>query len=165
MSETQHSADDSTEITINDNTTLGLGDAVEHVEYGMMAVESLSSGWGEVSAELESPVREDGLSITLSEEQIREAWGETIHTDPEVIHSPKVQFGGVSLPESEHGVEVDITVTGDDQAVVEAVAMHARDEIVRAMQAMEYGVVPEETDGSGISVNWPKKLDLETDDE
>jgi len=55
-------------------------------------------------------------------------------------------------------VYVDITVDGAPEAVVEKVAMHARNEAVRAMQAFAEGKPPAECKGTGVSIAWDRVL-------
>lgn len=65
-----------------------------------------------------------------------------------------ITFGGVTLPEDEDAPTIDITVRGDDESAVETVAMHARAEAVRAMQALSEDRHPEDVDGHPHTVNW-----------
>jgi hypothetical protein len=80
----------------------------------------------------------------------------------------EVSYDGVGLPESDYpdaaDVEVDLSVKGDDEDVVEKVAMHARNEAVRALQAFESETPPSECDGTGVGVAWGRIFESEGDE-
>lgn len=69
----------------------------------------------------------------------------------------KVSHGSISA--GGHDVYVDIEVEGSREKIVEMVAMHAKDEAVRAMQAFDTGKPPEDCDGSGVSIRWETVLE------
>lgn len=64
-----------------------------------------------------------------------------------------------NLTATDYDVYADLEVEGTREKIVETVAMHARDEAIRAMQAFEEGKPPYECEGSGISINWDKVLE------
>lgn len=72
------------------------------------------------------------------------------------------RYGGVSLPESDYDpdfdVEFAVTAEGDDEEVVEKVALAAREAGVRALQAFDEGKHPDECDGVPVSIDWEAKL-------
>lgn len=73
----------------------------------------------------------------------------------------RVAYDDVTLPEADTA-KVSIDVEGADEDVVEKVAMHARDEAVRALQAFEEGKHPSECEGvPHVSLKWYHILDLE----
>lgn len=72
----------------------------------------------------------------------------------------RLDHRGISLPDDDaHDVTGDITVEGTDEGKADKVLIHAKDEIVRAMQALEEGKHPEECDGTGVSINWDGVLE------
>jgi hypothetical protein len=81
---------------------------------------------------------------------------------------PRNRYGGVGIPESEDppfDVELAVEADGDDEEVVEKVAMAAREAGVRALQAFAENTHPDECDGVPVSVNWDSVLESYHDDE
>lgn len=75
---------------------------------------------------------------------------------------PRVRFGGVGVPEDkdpDFDVTFAVEAEGDDEDVVEAVAMAAREGGVRALQAFDEGKPPDECDGVPVSFDWESKLE------
>jgi hypothetical protein len=67
----------------------------------------------------------------------------------------------ISLPgEDTHDVRVELTISSaDNEDIADKVMIHAKDEIVRAMQAFEEGEHPNNCDGTGIHVAWYRVLE------
>lgn len=72
----------------------------------------------------------------------------------------RVSFEDVTLPDTDTA-KVSIDVEGTDEDVVEKVAMHAREEAVKALQAFDTGKHPSECDGTPVGIRWYDVLDLE----
>ena len=86
MSDTQTTDDEEPfRISIDEETTLGIGDELDHEEWGPMEVKSIRAGRGHKTAKLSALSRPDGLTIDMSAEDMREGWGDTVHTDPEEV--------------------------------------------------------------------------------
>lgn len=68
---------------------------------------------------------------------------------------------GISLPgEDTHDVSVDITVRAQvNEDVADKVLIHAKDQIVRAMQAFEEGEHPNNCEGTMMHVSWDRVLE------
>jgi hypothetical protein len=69
------------------------------------------------------------------------------------------RYGGIGLPDADFDVELAVEVEGDDEEVVEKVAMAAREGGVRALQAFDTGKHPEECDGVPVSIDWESVLE------
>lgn len=78
---------------------------------------------------------------------------------------PRNRIGGIRLPEGDADVTFAVEVDGDDEEIVEAVAMAARDGGVRALQAFESGKHPDECAGVPVSIDWEAKLADDEDGE
>ena len=67
---------------------------------------------------------------------------------------------GISLPDDDApDVTMDIAVYGDDVEAVEKTLMHAKDQGIRAMQALNTGEHPDDCDGGPMRVAWDRVLD------
>jgi len=141
-------------VELPDGESLSKGATVEHVEHGPMIVEQITVGPSSKRVRFRAELGPEGL--TLTGDEVRERWGETLHDDPQEIATPRVAFEGIGLPEWA-SPEADLTVSGADMEPVELVAMHARAEIVRAMEAVAEGIHPDEVD-VGATVNWEQWL-------
>jgi hypothetical protein len=69
----------------------------------------------------------------------------------------RTSYEDVTLPDTKTA-KVTIEVDGVDEDVVEKVAMHTRDEAVRALQACETGAHPSECRGAPFGVDWDAVL-------
>ena len=72
---------------------------------------------------------------------------------------PRNRYGGIGLPDGDADVTFAVEAEGDDEEVVEAVAMAAREAGVRALQAFDTGKHPEECDGVPVSIDWESVLE------
>jgi hypothetical protein len=142
------------EIEINDDVTLRRDSMIEHAEHGPMFVDSVAVGPHEKEAELKA--ERSSIGLTLTGEQLREMWGETIAQDPFELHEPGTQrINAEDITEDGSGVEVDLTVDGPQEAA-EAVYMHALDQTKRAIQAVNNGKEPSECHGIDVEIDWDK---------
>jgi len=140
-------------IEIDEETTLRRDDMVEHVEHGPMYVDSIVVGPSTKTAELKSELGPLGLDLTA--EELREQWGETVHADPFELGEPgsaRFESSGISVDGS--AIKVSITTHGAPQKDAECVHMHAKNQIVRGLQAVAEGQPPEECEGPGFAVDW-----------
>lgn len=69
----------------------------------------------------------------------------------------KVAYEDVTAGDAD--VYVDLTVEGAPEDVVEKVAIHARNEAVKALQAFDTGKPPEECEGTGVGIAWERVLE------
>jgi len=141
-------------VELPDGDSIETGHVIEHVEYGPMVVDEVRLGSKYKRVRLQAELGPEGL--TLTGDEVRERWGKTLHDDPQEIATPRVGFEGIGLPERA-SPEADLTVSGADMEPVELVAMHARAEIVRAMEAVAQGIHPDEVD-VGATVDWEQWL-------
>jgi hypothetical protein len=77
---------------------------------------------------------------------------------------PRNRYGGVTIDDDEFDVELAVEVEGDDEEVVEKVAMAAREGGVRALQAFDTGAHPDECDGVPVSIAWEDILEARDTD-
>jgi hypothetical protein len=147
------------QIELPDGGVLTKDSMVEHIEHGPMYVDNITYSPHAKRVQLQSEMSPQGIKLTG--EDIREQWNETISDDPFKLHenNPRTEMNGLHLPDSDLGIEVDVAISGDDEDNVEAVAMHAKDQIVRVMQAIEAGEVPEDMAGTGIDFDWDTILE------
>lgn len=165
MTETQDSDDvGQFQIELPDGGVLTQNGMVEHIDYGPMHVDQITYSPRAKRVRLQSEMGPQGIKLTG--EELREQWGETISDDPIELHenNPRINFNGLHLPDSDLSVEVDVEVSGDDEDNVEAVAMHAKDQIVRAMQAIDESGDPAEMEGIGIEMDWETILGGDADE-
>ena len=138
-------------IEVTEDHRLESGSTVAHKEHGPMIVDQVRVGPHHKTALLESELGPEALK--LSGEELRQMWGETIHIDPMEIQEPTVSFGGISVEGQE--IEVELCVSGNtDFESIERVAIHARDQVVRAMEAERDHSRPEYCEGTGVTVDW-----------
>jgi hypothetical protein len=150
------------EIEVDDETTLQRDSMVEHAEHGPMRVDSIRVGAYNKTAELKSELGPIGLELT--EEDLQEEWGETIHSDPAELYEKgtrRVENNGISVDDSD--IEVSVKAAGVPGGHVEAVQMHAVDQIIRALQAVRDGKPPEECEGAEFRIDWETVLESEED--
>lgn len=131
--------------------TLQSGSTLAHEDYGPMVVDHIQVGASQKTALLTSELGPEALEC--SAEELRAMWGETIHVDPMAIQQPTVTFGGLSVEGLD--IEAELSVSGDtDFERVERVAIHAREQLVRAMQAERDHSHPADCEGTAASVDW-----------
>jgi hypothetical protein len=149
----------------DDNDPLERDAIVEHAEYGPLRVDSVRVGRDRKTVDFWSELGESREGVQMTADEIREAWGETIHYDPTKVHeqNPHVGFSGITA--GHESIEIDIEVRGEtgDESDIECVAVHARDEAVRAIQALMNDELPEDCGGSSASVDWPAIVLSETE--
>jgi hypothetical protein len=141
------------EIEVDDETTLRRDDTVEHAEHGPMHVDSIRVGPYHKTAELKSEIGPIGLELT--DEDLQEQWGETLHSDPAELYDKgtrRVENNGISVENS--NIEVSVKAEGTPGDDVEAVQMHAIDQIVRGLQAMRDEKPPSECEGAEFAIDW-----------
>jgi hypothetical protein len=140
------------EIALPDGESLRTGDTVTHAEFGPMAVENIVYAGSYKEVTLVSELGPEALELTGDE--LRGRWGETIADDPLAIQTPTVEYEGISLPDADHALAVDLSVTGDEMDALEPLAVYTHDRIVRAMQALDRGAHPDDCEGIEIDIDW-----------
>jgi len=141
-------------VSVGDRT-LRSGDGLAHIDHGPMYVDSVRVGPHSKTIQLQSEL--DNVGLELSETELQELWGEALHTDPMEIQQPTVSFGGISAEGLD--IDVELKVTGETEfSSVERVAIHGRDQIVRALQAERDDSRPEYCEGTGVEVDWDDVL-------
>lgn len=133
---------------------------VEHIEHGPMYCDGVTVGPAGRRISFEGEMGPVG--VTLSEEDLREAWGETMHCDPAELYSPgevRIENSGISTDDSD--IEVSIETNGKPQSDAERVHLYAVDAAVRAIQAHENECDPDECEGSQIEFDWESLFDDE----
>ena len=140
--------------------TLQSGSTLAHEQYGPMVIDHIQVGSSHKTALLTSELGPEALEC--SAEELRTMWGETIHVDPMAIQQPTVTFGGLSVEGLD--IEAELSVSGDTAFKhVERVAVHAREQLVRSMQAERDHSHPEDCEGTAASVDWDAVLDTDTE--
>lgn len=139
------------EVEIDEETTLRSDDLVEHVEYGPMVVSGIRVGPFQKTVGLKSELGPEGLE--LSDEEIREQWGERLHDDPVELYEDTFRASNEGISVDGLDVEMSISTEGD-QDVAELAHMHVLDEAVRALQALRDECDPNQADGAGFAVDW-----------
>jgi hypothetical protein len=150
------------DVEVTDEVTLSKRDTVEHAEYGPMSVDQVSIGPTHKRIRLQSQIREDGLSIELTDDELRDAWGETIHTDPMEVHDRGTASYSKSFESEDEGIEISIEVSGPKDGAEPAMA-HLHDQTVRVLKAVEDETTPAETEGV-YEIDW-ESVHAEDDDE
>lgn len=139
------------QIEVNDEVTLARDDLVAHIDHGPMHVEQISVGPSTKYARIKSDTREDGMSIELSGDQIRDQWGKTIASDPFELRDDSARYEN-SFTSKDDKISIDIEVSGpEDEA--EPVMAHLHDQTVRVLQAFENGEPPKECHGA-FTIDW-----------
>ena len=143
-----------------DDRTLRDGDLVSHIDHGPMIVDSVLVGPNSKTVQLQSEL--DNVGLKLPETELQELWGKELHTDPAEIQQQRVSLDGISVEDLD--IDVDVKVAGGAEfSSIDRVAIHARDQIVRALQAERDNTRPEYCEGSGVSVDWDAVLETEDD--
>lgn len=75
------------EVRITNDIRLRCDSMVEHVEYGPIHVDRVTHSPSAKRVELRSELGPEGLTQTVDE--LREHWGETLHTDPAELCSDR----------------------------------------------------------------------------
>jgi len=140
------------DVEVTDEVTLSKRDTVEHADHGPMSVDQVSIGPTFKRIRLQSQIREDGLSIELTEDELRDAWGETIHIDPMQVHDAGTASFSKEFSSRDDAIDISIEVSGP-QDDAEPVMAHLDDQAVRVLQAMEKKTAPEECDGR-YNIDW-----------
>ena len=155
---------DQFQIEVSDEVTLARDSMIEHKDHGPMRVESIAiGGFSGKSANLKAETSSIGLE--LNEEELREMWGETIHTDPFKLHEPgTARFENTGMSVEGSDVEVEFSVEGPE-ADAETVYMHALDQIARGLQAVRDEKHPSECDGGQFKIDWETRFEKGGDDE
>jgi hypothetical protein len=145
------------EISVDGDTSIDRDDMVEHREHGPMHVDQITIGPRGKKVELKAELSNIGL--TLTGDELREQWGETIHFDPIQLHddgSIRVECTGISGEGV--NVEVDLTTEGGPERAAEVVHMYAKDAAVRALKAIESRQPAPECDGV-VTIEWDTVFD------
>jgi hypothetical protein len=143
-------------IDLPDGDPLSKGDLVEHREHGPMHVDDIRVGPYRKNVMLVSELGPSALK--LSGDDIREQWGESIHTDPEQLYddSMRVSREGVSVEDLD--ISVDITIDGSPEWAMQAVDAHILDAAVSALEAVRDGNPPTESEGV-YDIDWDAVLE------
>lgn len=134
------------EIDVNDEVTLSRGDLLAHAEHGAMVVDQITISAIGKRARLRCEERTDGMSIELSEEEIRETWGDTLGSDPFEVQPETPRYSN-EFASKDDEVEISIEVTGPEDRA-EPVMAHLHDQTISVLRAFENGIPPEETEGT-----------------
>jgi len=139
------------QIEVDGETTLRRDDTVAHAEYGPMHVDQITISALGKRARLAADLREDGMSIELTEEEIQEQWGEMLALDPFALDDGKTRYKK-EFASKDDEIEVTIKAAGPEDDV-EPVMAHLHDQIVRVLQAVEDQKPPEECEGM-YDIDW-----------
>ena len=150
-------------VEVSNEHSLRRDSTVEHKEHGPMSVDSVRVGPSHKTMLLKSELGPEALE--LSGNEIRDAWGETIHVDPMELYSGETRVGTEGISIEGVDVEASMTVEGKPERAVELAYIHAKDEFVRALQAFETGAMPADCEGTDTSVNWVQFVENEERDE
>lgn len=140
------------QIEVTDEVALGRNSTVEHAKWGPLEVDQVTISAHGKRARLKSPMREDGLSIELSGDEIREQWGETIAADPFELREGDVTSYTQDFSSTDEELQATIEVSGPEDRA-EPVMAHLQDQTTRVLQAMEDQKPPEECDGR-YDIDW-----------
>lgn len=146
--ETQH---ERFQIEIDDETTLRRDDTLAHKKYGPMHVAGITiSAFGK-RARLQADMREDGLSIEMTEEEMQEAWGETLASTPMALDDGKTWYEK-NFASKDDEIKVTLEAEGPEDDV-QPVMAHLHDQTIRVLQAMENEKPPEDCEGM-YEIDW-----------
>jgi hypothetical protein len=148
-------------IDVPDGEPLSKGDLVEHREHGPMHINEITVGPYRKRVTLISELGPNALQ--LSDDNIREAWGETIHTDLEELYSDSMRVSREGVSVDDLDISVDITIDGSPEWAIQAVDAHVVDAAVRAMEAVRDGHPPEDSEGA-IELEWDTVLENHHDE-
>lgn len=149
------------EIEIDEEISIGRDDIVAHSEHGPMVVDRITIGTHGKRARLMAELREDRMSVELTGDEIREAWGETLALDPFELTDVKTKFSQ-DLASKDGEIEITLKVAGPEEDA-EPVMAHLHDQAVRVLGAIENQKPPEECDGS-FNINWDGIFSEDPDD-
>lgn len=138
-------------IEADEDTTLRRNDTVAHVEYGPMHVDQISISAHGKRARLMAELREDGMSIQLTEEEIQDAWGETLALDPFELDDGKTRYKK-EFASKDAEIEITIKAAGPEDDT-QPVMAHLHDQVIRVLQAVENQEPPEECEGM-YDIDW-----------
>jgi hypothetical protein len=138
-------------IEVDEETTLRRDDTVAHAEYGPMHVDQISISAHGKRARLESELREDRMSIELTEEDIQEAWGETLALDPFELDDGKTRYKK-EFASKDGEIEVTLKAAGPEDDT-QPVMAHLHDQVVRVLEGVENQQPPEECEGV-YDIDW-----------
>jgi len=147
------------EIEVNDETTLRRDDTVAHKEHGPMHVEQITISAVNKRARLGAELREDGMSIELTEEEIQDAWGETLAADPFELRNDGHATYTNEFSSKDGKVEISLEVSGPEDNS-EPVMAHLHDQSTRVLQALENREPPEDCEGM-YDIDWESILSEE----
>lgn len=140
-------------IDVTDEITLSRDDTIAHVEHGPMHVEQITiSATGTKRARLGAELREDRMSIELTDEEIRDRWGEVLALDPFALDDGRARYSK-SFASSDDEIEVTVKVSGPE-ADAQPVMAHLDDQANRVLEAIETEQPPEECQGR-YNIDWP----------
>ncbi len=140
------------QIEVNDEVTLSRNSMVEHADHGAMTVDQISVGANYKRARLKSQMREDGLSIELTGEEIREQWGDTIAADPFELREDGHASYEKYFSSSDERLQIEISVSGPKERAEPAMA-HLDDQVYRVLEALEERKLPENCEGR-FDIDW-----------
>ena len=138
------------EIEIDEETAISRDDMVEHVEHGPMFVDRISVGAGYKKAHLQSDRGPVGLELT--DDQLRDEWGETVHFDPTKLYTPGHTRDENEFESTDGEVQVTISASGPEDRT-EVVMCHMHDQVARVLESLEEGHPPDESKGV-YKIDW-----------
>lgn len=139
------------QIEVGEETTLRRDDTVAHAEYGPMHVDQITISPHSKRARLMAELREDRMSIELTEEEIQDGWGETLAADPFELDDGKTRYKK-EFASKDDEIEVTIKAAGSEDDV-QPVMAHLHDQVIRVLHAMENQRPPEECEGM-YDIEW-----------
>ncbi|MFW5900485.1 MAG: hypothetical protein ACOCTH_01755 [Halodesulfurarchaeum sp.] len=139
------------QIEVDEETTLRRNDTVAHAEYGPMHVDQISISAHGKRARLQAELREDRMSIELTEEEIQDGWGETLALDPFDLDDGKTRYKK-EFASKDDEIEVTLKAAGPENDV-QPVMAHLHDQTIRVLQAVENQQPPEECEGM-YDIDW-----------
>lgn len=142
-------------IEVDEETTLRRDDTIAHAEYGPMHVDQITISAHGKRARLMAELREDRLSIELTEEEIQGRWGETLAADPLKLDDGKTRYQK-EFASKDDEIEVTLKAAGPEDDV-QPVMAHLHDQAVCVLQAMESQKPPEECEGM-YNIDWESIL-------
>lgn len=149
------------QIEVGDGSTLERDDPVAHSQHGPMTVERITISAVGKRARLQSELREDRMSIELTEEEIQEQWGETLAADPFEFDNKTTRYKN-EFSSKDDEIEVTLEVSGPEDDA-EPVMAHLHDQTIRVLQAMESGLMPSDCEGA-FDIDWEAILAEEGED-
>jgi len=138
-------------IEVDEDTTLRRNDTVAHVEYGPMHVDQISISAHGKRVRLGSELREDRMSIELTEEDIQEEWGETLALDPFELDDGKTRYKK-EFTSKDGEIEVALKAAGPEDDA-QPIMTHLHDQVIRVLEAVENHQPPSECEGI-YDIDW-----------